>query len=49
MRWAGNVACMEEKRTTHRFFVGKPEEKRPLGEPMDKQNGDTEVKVKETG
>ena len=43
MRWAGNVACMQTKRTTHRFLVGKPEEKRSLGEPMDKENDDIEV------
>ena len=40
---------MEKKRTTQRFFVGKPEEERPLGQPMDKQNDDIEVQVKETG
>jgi len=34
---------MEKNRTTHKLFVGKPEEKRPLGEPMDKMNDDIEV------
>jgi hypothetical protein len=30
MRWAVYVVCMDEKRNTYRFSVGKPEEKRPL-------------------
>jgi hypothetical protein len=32
---AGNVACMGEmrKRPTYIMFVGKPEEKKPLGRP----------------
>jgi hypothetical protein len=33
MRWAGNVACMGEKRNVYRIFVGKPDGKRPLGRP----------------
>ena len=33
MRWAGHVACMREGRGVHRFLVGKPEGKRPLGRP----------------
>jgi hypothetical protein len=33
MRWAGHVARMGEKRNAYRFFVGKPEGKRPLGRP----------------
>jgi hypothetical protein len=33
MRWAGHVACMEEKRNAYRILVGKPEEKRPLKRP----------------
>jgi hypothetical protein len=33
MRWAGHVARMGEKRNVYRFFVGKPEGKRPLGRP----------------
>jgi hypothetical protein len=31
MRWAGNVAPMEEERKVYRFLVGKPDRKRPLG------------------
>jgi hypothetical protein len=33
MRWAGQVACMGEKRNAYRLLVGKPEGKRPLGRP----------------
>jgi len=33
MRWAGHVALMGEGRGVHRFLVGKPEGKRPLGRP----------------
>jgi hypothetical protein len=33
MRWAGHVACMEEKRNAYRILVGKPEEERPLERP----------------
>ena len=33
MRWAGNVARMEEGRVVHKVLVGKPEGKRPLGRP----------------
>jgi hypothetical protein len=33
MRWAGNVACMGEKKNTYRILAGKPEGKRPLGRP----------------
>jgi hypothetical protein len=34
MRWAGYVACMEEKRNVYRLLVGKSEGKRPLGRPQ---------------
>jgi len=33
MRWAGHVACMEERRGACRILVEKPEGKRPLGRP----------------
>jgi len=33
MRWAGNVACMGERRGVYRVLVGRPEGKRPLGRP----------------
>jgi len=33
MRWAGHVACMEERSGAYRVLVGRPEGKRPLGRP----------------
>jgi hypothetical protein len=33
MRWAGHVARMGEERKVYKVWVGKPEEKRPLGRP----------------
>jgi hypothetical protein len=33
MRWAGHVARMGEERGVHRMSVGKPEGKRPMGDP----------------
>jgi hypothetical protein len=32
MRWTWNIAC-EEKRNANSVLVGKPEGKRPLGQP----------------
>jgi len=33
MRWAGHIACMEERRGIYWDLVGRPEGKRPLGRP----------------
>jgi hypothetical protein len=33
MRWAGHVARIGEESGMHRVLVGKPEGKRPLGDP----------------
>jgi hypothetical protein len=33
MRWAGHVARVGEGRGVYRVLVGKPEGKRPLGDP----------------
>jgi hypothetical protein len=33
IRWAGHVARRGEKRNASRILVGKPERKRPLGNP----------------
>ena len=33
MRWAGHVVHMGEGRVVHRVLVGKPEGRRPLGDP----------------
>jgi hypothetical protein len=49
MRWAGNVAQMEEKRNVYRILVGKPEGKRPLGRPRPRWVDNIKVNLKETG
>ena len=33
LRWAGHVACMEERRGVHKVLVVKPDGKRPLWKP----------------
>ena len=33
LRWAGNVARMEESRSAFKILTGKPTGKRPLGRP----------------
>jgi len=33
MKWAGHVARMGEERGFQKFFVGKPDGRRPLGRP----------------
>jgi hypothetical protein len=38
MRWAGNVARMEERKNAYRLLVEKPEGKRPLGRPTRRWN-----------
>jgi hypothetical protein len=43
MRWAGNIACMAEKRIAYRILVGKPEGKRALGRP--RRTWDDNIKV----
>jgi hypothetical protein len=33
MRWAGHVACMEDRRGAYRVLVGRPKSKEALGRP----------------
>jgi len=33
MRWEKHVACMGDRRGAYGVLVGRPEGKRPLGEP----------------
>ena len=49
MRWAGNIACMEERRSVYRVFVCKPEVKRPLGRPRRKWEVNTKMDLQELG
>ena len=45
MRWARHVARMGEGRGVHRFLVGKPEGKRPLGRPRRRWDASLSVLV----
>jgi len=49
MRWAGNVARMEERRGVYRILVGKPEEKRPLGRPRRRWEDNIDMDLHEVG
>jgi hypothetical protein len=49
MRWAGHVACMEEKRNAYRILVGKPEGKRPLGRPRRRWAYNIRMDLREIG
>jgi hypothetical protein len=49
MRWAGNVARMEERRGVYRFLVGKPEVKRPLGRPRRRWENNIKMDLQEGG
>jgi hypothetical protein len=43
MRWAGHVACMEERRGAYRVLVGKPEGKGPLRKPRNRWEDDIKM------
>ena len=47
MRWAGHVARMGEGRGVHRFLVGKPEGKRPLGRPRRRWEDNNKMDLQE--
>ena len=49
MRWAGHVARMGEDREVHRFLVGKPEGKRPLGRPRRRWENNIKMDLQEVG
>ena len=49
MRWAGNVARMEEGRVVHRDLVGKPEGKRPLERPRRRWEDNIKMDLQEVG
>ena len=49
MRWAGNVACMEEGRGVHKILVGKPEGKRPLRRPRRRWEDNIKMDLEEVG
>jgi hypothetical protein len=47
MRWTGHVARIGEGRGVHRFLVGKPEGKRPLGRPRHKWEDNSKMHPQE--
>jgi len=49
MRWAGNVARMEEGRGVYRVLVGKPERKRPPGRPRRRWENNIKMDLQEVG
>jgi hypothetical protein len=49
MRWAGNVACMGERRDVYRALVGTTDRKRPLGRPRHKWEDNIKMDLQEVG
>ena len=49
MRWAGNVARMDEERGVYRVLVGKPDGKRPLGRPRRRWVDNIRMDIQEVG
>jgi len=49
MRWAGHVARMGERGGVYRGFMGKPEEKRPLGKTRRRWEGSIKMDLQEVG
>ena len=43
------MACMGEGRGVHRFMVGKPEGKRPLGRPRRRWEDNNKMDLQEVG
>ena len=49
MRWTGHLGRMGEGRVVHRFLVGKPEGKRPLGRPRRRWENNIKMDLQEVG
>jgi len=49
MRWAGNVACMGDRRGVYSVLVGKPEGKRPLGRPRRRWEDNIKMDLQKVG
>ena len=49
MRWAGHMVRMGEGRGVHRFLIGKPEGKRPLGRPRRRWEDNIKMDLQEVG
>ena len=48
-RWAWHVARMGERKGVHKFVVGKPECKRPLGRPRHRCEDNIKMDLQEVG
>ena len=49
MKWAGHVACMGDRRSANRGFVGRPEGKRPFGRPRRRWKDNINMGLQEMG
>jgi len=49
MRWAGNAACMGERRGVYRVLVGRSEGKRPLGRPRRRWEDNIKIDLQDVG
>jgi hypothetical protein len=49
MRWAGHIARIGERSNAYRISVGKPEERRPLGNPRRKWVDNIKMDFREIG
>jgi hypothetical protein len=49
MRWAGQVARVEEGRVVYRVLVGRTEGKRPLGRPRRRWEDNIKMDLREIG
>jgi hypothetical protein len=49
MGWEGHVERMGERRGVHRFLVGKPERKRPLGKPRRRWEDNIKMDLQKVG
>jgi len=49
MRWAGDVACMGERRDVYKILVGKPKGKRPLGRPKRRWEDTIKIHLQQVG
>ena len=49
LRWAGNVAIMEEGRSAFKILTGKPTRKRSLGRPRRRWEDNIRMDLQELG
>jgi len=47
MRWAGHVACMDERKGVYKVLVGKPEGKSPPGRPSRRWDNNIKMDLQE--